>query len=387
MGLIDWTVDTSMQAAVLKGLYEGDGDRISDISYVCYSNCTWDQDYITLGFSNTCADVTEETLATMHCPNSTDARMSNNCELHTPGGVQFSTGDYMSADDNVSYIGSDLAVAVGASDLKYGAGPVLNGSDLFRAAVWIWDDRHVDGSRIMNKVAECSLGVAIYKYSNISVVLYNFTIGATHKIPLGNNSGATLVQYSSKPALADNLLWWNDTSPDQPDIHVSLLDLVALADFFQSPSFSGGQSSTTSSGNYHPGSAAIFKGCRYLNDDDGHFMKCISGIFDQVTSSMTSQLLRRGGELAQGLTSQDVVYIRVRWVWLILPLVVQFLGGVALVVTIIGRERTKNVPLWKSSTLAVLYHSVDEHGALVACVKDPGQLDKIGKTVQAVLDQ
>ncbi|KAL7943427.1 hypothetical protein V8C42DRAFT_354219 [Trichoderma barbatum] len=379
----DWTVDTLMQAAILTGAYDGTS-MFSPISYTCISNCTWDAVFTSLGFGSICTDVTEETMATMDCLNSTEDRMMNNCELVTPGGVHFNTSAYTSDKDDIPSIGNDLAVAVGASDLKYDIGPVINGSDLFRTAVWIWDKRGRGRGRDGKDLfMECSLGVAIYRYSNISSIQYEFTIGATDKIPLGNNSGTTIDR--SRSSSGNIILWWNSTSPDLPDIHISLPDLVVLADFFNSPSFSGGHSSVTSSGNYHPGTAAIFQGCTHA---EGDLVKsCISQIFDRITTSMTSQLLQSGGEIAQGLTSQIVVYIRVRWVWLILPLVVQFLGGIALVVTIIGRKRTKNVPLWKASTLAVLYHSVDENGVLVTRVKDPRQLEEIGGTVKAVLDQ
>ncbi|RFU79995.1 hypothetical protein TARUN_2217 [Trichoderma arundinaceum] len=379
-----WSVDNLMQAAVLRGTYEA-LQRIFSFQYVCYSNCTWDQDYITLGFSSTCVDVIEETMAAMHCLNSTEHPIFGGCEVITPGGIQFNTSAYTSIEDNIPKVGNDLAVAVGASDLKYSPGPVLNGSDLFRTAIWIWDDRHRGkGDSAVDLVVECSIGAAIFKHSNISAILYNFTIGATEKIPLGNNTGATL-DHSRSSLSADNLLWWNDTGPGQPNIYMSLLDLAVLADFFKSPIFSGGHSSITLSGNYHPGSAAIFGS--YTHGTSDPVVSCISEIFDQITSSMTSQLMQSGTEVAQGLTSQTVVYIRVRWVWLILPLVVQFLGGIAFVMTIVGTKLTKNIPLWKASTLAVLYHSVNEHGVLVTSVKDPGQLGKLGETVKAVLDQ
>ncbi|KAL6857300.1 hypothetical protein J3F83DRAFT_365610 [Trichoderma novae-zelandiae] len=377
----DWSVDTLMQAAVLKAVYEG--NRIFfPIEYFCFSNCTWDQDYAALGFSSTCVDVTEETMETMHCLNSTEDRIFGRCKLMTPGGIQFDTSAYTSAEDNISHIGNDLAIAVGSSNLKYDVGPVINGSDLFRTAVWIWDNRG-RGKGGNDLVTECSLGVAIYNYSNISTTQYDATIGATEKIPLGNNTGATLDR--SGTYFGDNLLWWNDTGPGQPDIYISLLDLAILADFFKSPSFSGGHSSVTSSGNYHPGAAGIFHSCTHSYDDEA-VKSCISEIFDSIAISMTSVLQQGGTEVAQGLTSQIVVYIRVRWAWLILPLFVQFLGGIALIVTILGRKRTKNVPLWKASPIALLYHSVDEDGILVTGVKDPGQLEQNGKSVKAVLD-
>ncbi|KAL6805985.1 hypothetical protein J3E68DRAFT_422201 [Trichoderma sp. SZMC 28012] len=99
-----------------------------------------------------------------------------------------------------------------------------------------------------------------------------------------------------------------------------------------------------------------------------------------------TDMVRQGISMqtAQGKTSQAVVFIRVRWRWLILPLAVHFLGAIALVGTIIGRSR--DVPLWKGSTLAVLYHSVDKDGVLGTQVRNLEELDKV-KSIQVMLEK
>lgn len=91
-------------------------------------------------------------------------------------------------------------------------------------------------------------------------------------------------------------------------------------------------------------------------------------------------------QIAQGLTSQAVVYMRVQWLWLILPIALQVLGVLALVGALVGRRQTKDVPLWKGSALAVLYHSVDKDGVLGTQVKDLQELEDLGMT-QVMLEK
>lgn len=111
----------------------------------------------------------------------------------------------------------------------------------------------------------------------------------------------------------------------------------------------------------------------------------VSFIFDRIAISLTDMVrLGISMQTAQGKTSQAVVFIRVRWRWLILPLAVHFLGAIALVGTIIGRSR--DVPLWKGSALAVLYHSVDKDGVLGTQVKNLEELDKV-KSIQVMLEK
>lgn len=114
-------------------------------------------------------------------------------------------------------------------------------------------------------------------------------------------------------------------------------------------------------------------------------LKEVSFIFDRIAMSLTD-MVRQGISMqtAQGKTSQAVVFIRVRWRWLILPLAVHLLGAIALVGTIIGRSR--DVPLWKGSALAVLYHSVDKDGVLGTQVKNLDELEKV-KSIQVMLEK
>jgi hypothetical protein len=367
--------------AVFRGLYQDSWP----FEFNCTSNCTWDEHYLTLGFISTCADVTEEAIGTMKCEgyqieNNEYPESGTPCSMTTPKGVQF---NIILEDGFFMGINSSIPKS-----------PYLNGSDLFEAAVWTWDN-YFDENYFENLidfrtrlqasvVVECALGIALYNYSNISSISNNFNIGATETVLLGESTGHTLETYSidtippTETEVAEVILWWNDTDDKGLlNIHLSETDLNYAGMFFHSTAFSGTVGDRDSYDSSSPGATIAF---------GNGSLEVVSGVFDGIALSLTD-LVREGSamQLAQGKTSQAVVYFRVRWRWLILPLIVQFLGGIALFGTIIGRKRNRDVPLWKGSALAVLYHSVDQDGLLVPQRKDLKELEKVER-IQVMLE-
>lgn len=362
-------VNTDLEAAIFRGLYQTSWPS----AFNCTSNCTWDQDYVTLGFRSTCANVAEKTIATVQCADdqTLDSFYDNgsDCNMTTPKGVVFAF--YPRA-----WITSIATRSGGLNSIEEG---VYNASDLVSAAVWAWKQGIDPGNvtvtplkTVLQKsdIVECTLGVVLYKYANVSSISNNFTIGTTEHMPLGMSSGS--VSFWTSSGNSDTLVWWNDTGPGLPDVFVSEPNFNVLVNFLRSPSFTGTLGDIIQgNATYNPGSTAAF---------GNGSLEVVSAVFDNVALSMTD-LVRQSGamQLAQGSTSQAVVYIRVRWLWLILPLAVQFLGAVALITTVMGWRRTRNVPLWKGSALAVLYHSVDKDGVLGTQVKNLEELKQIGK--------
>ncbi|KAK7917656.1 hypothetical protein PG985_011264 [Apiospora marii] len=133
--------------------------------------------------------------------------------------------------------------------------------------------------------------------------------------------------------------------------------------------------------------------------------------FDLGYALMNSPLEKFSSDLSAALTSQirsadpgdnynattvkgravyDETYIRVRWPWMILPLVEITLAALLLVASIIA---TGGMPLWKTSGLAFLVSGGWEEGEFDAFVKagkgrekmDKETLDEWGKEVKARL--
>jgi hypothetical protein len=110
-------------------------------------------------------------------------------------------------------------------------------------------------------------------------------------------------------------------------------------------------------------------------------------IFTKVAESMTGQL-QESNEIIQahGLTSKAIVYIRIRWIWLSLSVVVELAGVFLVVVTIFSNRRGNRVPLWKSSSAALLFHSVESEGSMSSEFKGPEELQCQVKSLKARLD-
>ncbi|KAK4065009.1 uncharacterized protein Triagg1_8825 [Trichoderma aggressivum f. europaeum] len=367
--------------AFLRGLYQADWPDY----FACNSNCTWDDHYLTLGFSSTCANATDETVGTLECDNGEP--WPGHCRMTTPRGrVQFNFGPQYAP------------MTLNASEAMFqhftyreldNKSDSLKDTDLFAASIWTLPEPRFSGEQNLAEykktllresvVVECTLGITLYNYSNVSSTSNVFNIGRTEQIPIGNYSGYTWGRPEWDP-LNDPTFWWNDTGPGLPDVSFLSRYVDIIVTFMKSREFSG------TSYPYNvpirvdnvdcPGATRAFM--------DGT-LEQVSYIFDRVAMSLT-HMIRRGNSMqtAQGKTSQAVVFIRVRWRWLILPLAVHLLGAIALVGTIIGRSR--DVPLWKGSALAVLYHSVDKDGVLGTRVKNPNELEKV-KSIQVMLEK
>ncbi|KAL6700473.1 hypothetical protein J3F84DRAFT_358259 [Trichoderma pleuroticola] len=364
-------------SAILRGLYQTSWPA----AFNCTSNCTWDGHYLTLGFSSTCFNATEETIGTLECDNG--EYWPGPCRMKTPrGGVQFNFGEVYAP---MVLNSSEVRFEPFTNSELDNESSFIKDTDLLAASVWTFTQPGSLGRNLAefkkmllreSMVVECTLGITLYNYSKVSSASNVFNIGTAEQIPIGNYSGSTWrVGWASQNF---STRWWNDTGPGLPDVSLlsSYADMIVM--FMKSGEFSGTfyPYSFPIDSDDRPGAARAF-GYGDLEE--------VSSIFDRIAMSLTD-MVRQGNstQTAQGKTSQAVVFIRVRWRWLILPLAVHFLGAIALVGTIIGRSR--DVPLWKGSALAVLYHSVDKDGVLGTRVKNLDELEKV-KSIQVMLEK
>ncbi|KAK0745749.1 hypothetical protein B0T18DRAFT_446428 [Schizothecium vesticola] len=91
----------------------------------------------------------------------------------------------------------------------------------------------------------------------------------------------------------------------------------------------------------------------------------LGAVFRSVAAALNNFTLARSTEEpVRGSVRLVVTIIKVRWPWLVLPLVVEALGlGLLVLATVFSKRRVAG--LWKDSLLAVLYHGLDrEDGRL-----------------------
>ncbi|KAL4956078.1 hypothetical protein BDW69DRAFT_203679 [Aspergillus filifer] len=99
--------------------------------------------------------------------------------------------------------------------------------------------------------------------------------------------------------------------------------------------------------------------------------------FDKMAIAMTDYLrYASGSQTAQGELIESVPYVSIRWGYFVVPIVT---GGFVIlfaILSIINNRKSRNIPLWKSSTLAVLECRHEERlGLLQTTGKDSNQID------------
>jgi hypothetical protein len=80
---------------------------------------------------------------------------------------------------------------------------------------------------------------------------------------------------------------------------------------------------------------------------------------ENIAVALTNWGLQTTNDTWSGDAYADESFVRVRWHWIVLPAFLELASLVLLVLTII-HSRRMDIPLWKSSVLALIYHGVDE---------------------------
>ena len=91
-----------------------------------------------------------------------------------------------------------------------------------------------------------------------------------------------------------------------------------------------------------------------VNGDDN-----VTSTFDKIATALTNVI--RQGPNTTSITGQAQaldVYVRVRWAWLSLPLMMVVFGVLFLAISIMFSSRPGR-HVWKSSTLATIFHRLD----------------------------
>ncbi|KAI0445083.1 hypothetical protein F4803DRAFT_560399 [Xylaria telfairii] len=348
--------DVGMQAAILRGTY----DIASQEEFQCGGACSWNKTYTSFGFASTCKDVKAAAEATKVC----SGESTKFCNYTTPGNVHFST-KFAPTDETTSLV---VAVNTTFSDIS----GFYNGSDTVSPdflTVAVFQSNRTDLAPDaldtgQENITECVLSLSLYEYSDITA--NGSQLFYTHKIrkldggwPSYLWPGADIDEINTG---RDFMFNQSDVGPIDPPFIINGLDWGNMVHFFTSDAFIS---------KLHYGFSfdddTIGAGAAFSNTD-------VSSAFTALAKSMTDYLrsLSKGPnvELAYGLRIESVVFVRIRWYWLILPLLQQ-LAAVIFVVWVIICNKRSHIPGWKSSALAVLAHSVSDDSLLVTNFHGP----------------
>lgn len=369
LGLAASTMDLSMQGAVFRGLYNLGSPAVFNCTS---SRCQWNSTYYSLGFTSTCADVTEATIR-LH-PNASatwkDAAVLREADmiLTTPGGVKLPAP--------FRYTAWQTVVSVNATKLandtrvREPLSPELVRIGVFRAPVNTTNFYFTPANMT---IFECDIALAAYKYSNLSSSGQNLTIGSLEPIRL--DPGIFTERQSDT---GPGYVTFNQSG--LPPLKVSGSDIAALQLLFTSSRFSG----------------RVYEGVSESPDQgtgDAFRSGDISQTMHAMAESMTNQLRSTYNITALGQSLNPTVFIEVDWAWITLPLVVQLISITFTAIVIIQSARTAGLPLWKSSTVALLTYDVrfrndedDNVGKLGTGIRSTKELDALAEAWKAKLE-
>jgi len=349
-----------MQGAIMRGLFS----LPDPVAHTCPGSCSWhNREYVSLGFSSQCQNVTQITTATAQCVKISSGQ---NCTFTTPGNIKLQAFIIATDAQTVVHVAAatDLwrssSGAVSPKDfVRFGILRIPNGTFNENGTITtIW------GQEFM----ECSISLTAFKYSNITVNGTSISPADGVEVPL--------TQLSQPPQ--DKYYIFNETG--LPSFTVSSLDWFAISQFFISNQFSG--SIVIGDELMIPDMSGIATLPLFKSPD-------IRGTFANMSRAMTLQLRTSapGSQVGFGETNKVVSIVRVSWVYMILPLGVLAASAVLLVATVAANRRSRGVPLWKYSPIPLLYHTIREQdGVITSSYQSPVGLDRQARTLRARLE-
>ncbi|KAM5366792.1 hypothetical protein ACJZ2D_010332 [Fusarium nematophilum] len=327
-----YTLRPPMQSAVLMGLFNV--SRTPQFS--CNRYCRWDTSHMSLGFKSICKNVTASTLDTIY-----DREYGpQEFNMTTPAGVGIKT-TYIPTERVTTF-----QINATAESDSYGENFDYDVLEIARVAIYR-STTNPDTSGVYNiNITDYTVSFTTYKYSNAKANSCSFSFE------------------SIRESDAKNL----------PRLPISLLDILALKEFILSTAFQSQWIEGLES-NPNPGLTAALRG-----DVD------LSQAFQTMARSMTDYL-RTGPnmQLARGERVDSQIFVSVRWFWLIGPTAIELAAIVFAVSTMMANQR--NVPLWKSSVLAVLECQHEKGSGLIRPgSKDVKKIEKSAKDSKVRLE-
>ncbi|RTE81353.1 hypothetical protein BHE90_004143 [Fusarium euwallaceae] len=357
--------DPGMQSAILRGLYKFN----SQPEFACGGSCHWNGSYFSLGFKSVCTNVTAYTLKHQNCSR-LYPRGPRLCNLTTPAGVVLSTWfkpseGHTTFQINTTKAGPSFGPNIGSQNVEVAKLAV------YRATAEV---PGFSGSNI--NVTDCTLQPAAYEYSNARANGSTFSFQSIREFDLseGDNGECDAVGEESGSCWKWQVMSNGSKIENSPTLRISFLDMIALRQIFHSAEFKSRWDEGYSD-NPNPGFNSVLGG-----DVD------LSQAFQNMAMSMTDYI-RDGpnGMLARGDRVESRIFVSIRWHWLIGPILIQLAGLFLTVLTIVGNRR--NVPLWKSSALAVLACQHDEKDSLIrANVRDMKEIVKAAENSKVRLE-
>lgn len=357
--LADWT----MRGAVMKALYNLDLTP----EFNCSSVCHWNGTYTTLGFGYECKNVTEATLSTKQCDEPSETTGGYNCNMTTPGNVTITTSYVPTQEQTLDYVSSNTSTDWNPRALNWPGSSSKSQlrTEFIHIAQYLAEYNMTGGDVFSSNVTECSIRLTSWDISSASAQGSSFTMDST-EVQL--DSTATLQESNGENGNFSATI----TRPGSGSTFtINVYDWMAITSFILNQLKEVEDKATEVSKNDEDIASPV------LAASAGN----ITDWVPRMTRAMTD-VVRSGSskQLAQGSSSESVVYVGVGWAWAIVPFATEGLALILLLLTMWkARPRDgKGPPLWKSSALALLFHDVQpgrENAPLMISSNIYGQKD------------
>ncbi|KAL4861648.1 hypothetical protein BDV12DRAFT_179942 [Aspergillus spectabilis] len=331
--------DPSMQSAIIRGLYNINTTE----PFNCPTACRWPGSYISLGFKSTCRNVTEETLRGSSCQRVEEGFLRyRQCNMTTPAGLDLSSR-WTTTDSATNYYMNTSTMVDFRESLLPDTWPEIARYAIYRSTP------DVNYEPLDVNITDCSLSVAVYEYTGAEANGSAFSFASTREVDFGV---ANPWKSESRGEFGGRV-YINETNTI-PALEINHGRLRALANFTESSNIV----TEWVEGNAIPknlGLAAALIGTANL-----------TARFDSMATAMTESLrYGRDALTAYGETVVGEPFVSIRWGYFVVPIVTEGVAVLFAVASILSNRRSRQVPLWKSSSLAVLAIQPDERLGLL----------------------
>lgn len=350
-----------MQSAIIQGLY---GITPTE-PFRCPGACSWKEKHISLGFKSECKNVTQATLKTAIC-NKADAHLT--CNMTTPSEITV-ISRRVDTDSATAYY---MNVSAPVSSIKI-SGQLSNLPEITRFAIF---RSTPDYNYLINdiEITECALSLAAYEYSIARANGSEISYTNRREVDFG-------VEHPWQWP-TDRLASIHTNETTNGDVHIPALDInyitfMALRTFFLS---------TTIVTEWVEGS--------YKNTNLGVSAALPRSVdlgkrFEKMATAMTDYLRYGPNSLsAYGDVIQNEAYVYIHWWYVSVPAATELLAILLAILTIVRNRKSRGVPLWKNSALAVLgcqLQKDEQYGLLHSSGESVDQVKKQAKDTMVAL--
>jgi hypothetical protein len=110
------------------------------------------------------------------------------------------------------------------------------------------------------------------------------------------------------------------------------------------------------------------------------------GLMESVATSMTNHIRSVSTVTVPGQMGTVETYVHVRWVWLTLPAFL-IVSSAAFLALAILETRHKKAEVWKDSSLALIFHGLEQKGESTGVVNKLSDMEDVAKGMKVRLDR